>query len=211
MLSAAKSNKKKGAEALTFIEGTIIELKRRFKDPYMVVTGDFNQWDVGGPLSEFRDFCEAPVGNTRKDRCLDRMFLNMGRSIQEAGTFEPLETEGEGEEKAVSDHRVAYCRVRLERKEVFVWESYTYRHFNDQSVEKFKAWLVMHEWKEVCEVEGSDAKAEAYQATIDAAIESCFPLKTTHRKNTDLPWMCKEVLKEIERRKRIYVEDGGQR
>lgn len=101
--------------------------------------------------------------------------------------------------------------VRLPRKESFVWESYTYRHYNDKSVESFKAWVVNHDWQEVLEAEGSDLKAEAYQRTIDSAIEAFFPLKMNRRKNTDLPWMSKRILQEIDTRKRIYVEDGGQR
>ena len=40
----------KGAAALDFIEETVIAMKRRFKDPYLVIAGDFNQWDVGGTL-----------------------------------------------------------------------------------------------------------------------------------------------------------------
>ena len=66
--------KKTGTGALDFIEDLVIEMKRRYKDPNLIVTGDFNQWDVSLPLSEFRDFSEAPVGSTRNLRCIDRIW-----------------------------------------------------------------------------------------------------------------------------------------
>lgn len=142
-------NKKTGTGTLNFIEDIIIDMKQQYKDPYLLVAGYFNQWDVTSPLSEFRVLTEVLVGNTRNSRCIDRIFLNMGRSLIESGTHTPLETEGEGEEKSLSDHRVAYCKVSLPRKESFVWESYSYRHYNDKSVNKFKAWILNHDWRDV--------------------------------------------------------------
>ena len=40
---------------LDYIYDIIIELKRRYRDPYLIVSGDFNQWNVGRALEEFRD------------------------------------------------------------------------------------------------------------------------------------------------------------
>ena len=54
----------------------------------------------------------------------------MSRTVVEAGTLEPLEAETP-EEGAASDHRAAYCRLDLERREAFRWDTYTYRHMND--------------------------------------------------------------------------------
>ena len=39
-------NKTRGTAALEHIEDVIIEAKRIYNDPYVVVTGDFNQWRV---------------------------------------------------------------------------------------------------------------------------------------------------------------------
>ena len=49
------------------------------------------------------------MGNTRGDKVIDRIFSNMGRSVLEAGSYAPLETE----DGRVSDHRVAYGRFKL--------------------------------------------------------------------------------------------------
>ena len=38
--------KKRGEGALDYITDRIVELKRRFHDPQLLIAGDFNQWDI---------------------------------------------------------------------------------------------------------------------------------------------------------------------
>ena len=194
--------------ALEYITNAITMLKQKYTDPYIVVAGDYNQWDTSGALLDFPDLREVDVVNTRGNRSIDRIFTNVSRSVNSAGTLEPLETDDGSRH---SDHRVAYCRAELARLRTFVWQTYSYRHFNEESVKKFKEWVVFHEWKSVHEAEGSNAKTKAYQDTICWALETFFPLKTTRRKSTDLPWMNKRVRKLIRDRKRLFWEEGGKR
>ena len=119
-------DKKRESRGLEFITDTVIDMKRRFEDPHVVVAGDFNQWMVD--LSDLADIGEVAVGNTRKDKCIDRIFTNMTRSIKAAGILAPLETEDEDNTRK-SDHRVAFCTVSLPWQEAFRWESYSYRHY----------------------------------------------------------------------------------
>ena len=93
--------RQKGIAALDHITDTIVGLKRRFKDPYLVVVGDFNQWSIAIALADFPDIREAAVGPTRGRRSIDWLFMDMSRSITESGTLAPLETEEEGEEKRI--------------------------------------------------------------------------------------------------------------
>ena len=189
----------------------VVEAKRRFKDPYVFVAGDFNQWDVGQALSNFADITEVDVGCTRNDRCIDKIFTNMSRAIIESGTLAPLETEGKDDEITRSDHRVAFAKLAIPRKESFKWQSYKYRHFSAEGVQAFKEWVVLHPWDEVLTTPDSNSKAEAYQKTIVQAIERSFPLKTMRKKSTDLPWMNRRSRKLVEQRKRLYWEEGGKR
>ena len=192
--------RQRGEAALNYIEEVVIEVKRCFKDPYVAIMGDFNQLKMEQPLSNFLDVSEVPVGPTRGTRRIDRIFVNVGQSITESGTLEPLETEGE--ESTVSDHRIAFCRLELNRREAFRWETYSYRHYNEE-------WVVMHNWDAVLSASTSNLKAEEYQRTIMAAIERLFPLKTVRRKSTDPPWMDKKTAKMVEDRRRLFVEEGG--
>ena len=83
----------RGKAALAYIEDVVLELKCRYKDPFVLVAGDFNQWQIDGALQEFPDLVEADVGPTRGDRCLDRMFTNFSRAVKASGTVPPLEVE----------------------------------------------------------------------------------------------------------------------
>lgn len=119
---------------------------------------------------------------------IDRIFVNFSRSIAETGTLAALVTDDVGDSPVrSSDHRVAHCVVNLERKKTFKWLTYTYRQYTKQAEEKFKKWLVMHEWREVLAAAGSNEKANAYQNTLDWAINEFFPLRTTRKRSTDLP------------------------
>ena len=94
----------RGTAALDFISDLIMDLKRKYREPYIVLAGDFNQWDAAAAVDDFPDIVEAKVGPTRLDRSIDRTFCSFG--AESFGTLEPLETD-DGLKK--SDHRVAYC------------------------------------------------------------------------------------------------------
>ena len=125
----------RGEETLNHINDIIVHVKSRFTDPFIDIAGDFNQWEIGNALGDFPDLREAPVGPTRGDLSIDRIFTNVSRSISDSGTLEPLETEDEDRR---SDHLVAFCRADLARIKAFTWEHFTYRHYNEASVKKFK-------------------------------------------------------------------------
>ena len=74
---------------LEYIEETVIEMKRRLKDPIIIVTGDFNHWDVEAALQEFRDLTEVASGPTRGSRTIDRTFSNID-NFSAMGTLAPL-------------------------------------------------------------------------------------------------------------------------
>ena len=137
----------------------LIDLKRKYNDPYLVVTSDFNQWKAENYLDSFADISEAPVGNTRGNKAIDRTFTNMGRSIVEAGTVLPLETLGEEEELKRNDHRLSFCRFRLKKKISYRWETFICRRLNNDSISKFREWIVFHDWASVKDAGTSDAKA----------------------------------------------------
>ena len=64
---------------------------------------------------------EAPVGPTRHDKQIDRIFTNFGSSKTESGTLAPLESE----DSTKSNHRISYCQAELARLKAFEWQTYT--------------------------------------------------------------------------------------
>ena len=198
-------NKARGKATLDFIMDLTLEMKRKYHDPQLIVAGDYKQWKIAEALQDFADIKEVPVGNTRDDRSIDRIFLNVSRSVVDSGTLETLETEDE--ESRSSNHRIAYCRMDLIRR----WETYTYRHFTDRARKNFKEWMVLHDWREVYAASGSDNKTNAYQNTLTAAMDRYFLLKTNRKKSSDLPWINMGVLRKIKARKRLFWAEGGKR
>ena len=188
----------RGNGALEFIENVVVELKRRFKDPYLVIGGDFNHWRIDEALGNFPGVKEIEIGPTRGSRSIDRLFVNVSRSVKQSGTFFPLETEEDelGLTKK-SDHKIVFCKIALKRRKTYRWESYTYRHYNDASAEKFREWVVFHDWCAVLSAPDAESKAEAYQDTVIKAVEKCFPLRKVRRKDTDPPWLDKRTKKMI--------------
>ena len=72
-----------------------------------------------------------------------------------------------------------------------------------------KVRTVFKDWRTVLGETDVDCKTEEYQRQVVDAIEACFPLKKMRRKDTDPPWINKQVWKEISSRKKFFQEEGG--
>ena len=106
-------NRERGRQALNFIEDVVVNMKRRYVDPYLIIAGDFNQWRVEGSLSDFADIKEVEVGPTRGVRSIDRIFTNVSRSVEESGTLRPLETEASQEGEISASVTTAWLTAGL--------------------------------------------------------------------------------------------------
>ena len=172
-------NGQKANSCLDYIEGAIIEVKRRFKDPYIIVSGDFNQWDVLRAVKEFLDISETSAGPTRGNRTIDRTFSNL-ENIKRKGVLDPLQSDDEINTRQ-SDHRIFYVTAAMK----FKWLNYSYRYKSKEACEEFEQWILNKDWSGVLSAVGSDPKADLYQAELNAALESIFPLCTIKRRNVD--------------------------
>ena len=65
---------RRGKDCLNYIADAVIEVKRKYREPFITIAGDFNQWDIAAALSDFVDIEEAPVGPTRGTSSIDRIF-----------------------------------------------------------------------------------------------------------------------------------------
>lgn len=195
---------------LETISGIVIEAKRSYKDPYIIVTGDFNQWDLETALEEFRDLVECSAGPTRGNRVIDRTFTNL-ENITEKAVLQPLQTDEDNGPIRHSDHGLFYLTSRLDRRAKYKWLKYSYRYNNEESRKKFGAWITFKDWRNVLEADGSDNKAEIFQKELLWAVEEFFPLITMKRRDTDPPWINAAVKKLIRGRKRIYKNNDNKK
>ena len=58
---------------------------------------------------------------------------------------------------------------------------------------------------------GSNAKAEAYQADINCAMDAFFPVRTNTRKSTDPPWINSNIKRRVKQRRGIFMREGRSR
>ena len=196
---------RRGKEALEYITNVIVQIKRKYTDPYLVVTGDFNQWGVDDSLADFPELEETHTMATRGNRCIDRVFTNFNTHVRNTVMRPPLESDDSTKK---SDHLVVAVEAVLPRFEAYERLKYSYRFYTEESADSFTRWAVGHDWAEVLNATGSNSKAEAYQNTIDAAVTEHFKLITTTRKSTDPPWINARVRKRIKQRKAVYRREG---
>ena len=188
---------------LEFISDVISEGKRRFQNCTIIVCGDFNQWPAEYLLEDHPDLSEVAHGPTRNGRSIDRSFVNFGRSIIEAGTLEPLESE----DGSKSDHRIAWAKAKflVERPST---HTYTYRAYSESGAAVFLAELDTQTWHEVFTASTTSQKVEAFQAILDNLMSKCFKYKTVTRCSRDPPWFNSRIKHKILKRRKVYDRQG---
>ena len=122
-----------------------------------------------------------------------------------SGVLPPLETDDSTKK---SDHLVTFLGAELPRFEAYEVLTYSYRLYTEEDADRFYAWIVTHDWSRVMSAGGSNAKAEQYQMEINRAMDCFFPVRTTTRKSTDLPWVNASVRKRIKQRRGIFMREG---
>ena len=63
---------------IDYVNGSIVEIKQRYKDPYIIVSGDFNQWPIENAMQDFLDMREIEARPTRGSRTIDRTLTPHG-------------------------------------------------------------------------------------------------------------------------------------
>lgn len=83
----------RGRSCLQYIRDLVMEVKRRYNDPMIVVAGSLNQWQNNEPLADFVDIAEVWVGPTRGSRSIDLISIKFDQAVTSKGTAPPLETD----------------------------------------------------------------------------------------------------------------------
>ena len=193
-------------QLLEYLSDVVSEGKRKFRDCTIIICGDFNQWPVDCLLDDHPDLTEVHHGPTRGDRSIDRSFVNFGRSIIEATTLEPLETE-DGRQ---SDHRVAWAKAEflVEKKKT---STFSYRKYTEQGAEAFLSELSVQSWANVYSANGTSSKVEVFQTILDGLMNKHFKFTTVTRSSSDPPWFNSYIKKRIGKRRKVYDKQGRSR
>ena len=98
----------RGKVSLQHICDLVLDIKRKISGAYILIAGDFNQWEIGDALLDYPELVEVPTPPTRGDRHIDKIFTNWHEHIHESGVLPPLETEGPPDTVTRSDHEIQY-------------------------------------------------------------------------------------------------------
>ena len=52
----------RGNSCIDFIQDLLVQMKRKYSNPYLIVSGDFNQWKIEDAMADFPDMQEVSVG-----------------------------------------------------------------------------------------------------------------------------------------------------
>ena len=119
-------------QCLKYTNDTLIQLRRRYTDRYIILAGDFNKLDVKAATKDFPDIKVVPTGPTRGRSVLDIIATSAAGDVVDSGTSDPIETP----EGVQSDHRTVFCLLRTHRVPNYSVEKYEYFCVDDEGREK---------------------------------------------------------------------------
>ena len=167
----------------------IAAAKVSYKNPMILIGGDFNPRDISSYLGDTEPLAPIPTGPTRGDGVLDVVFTNFGEHVQESKVVPPLQAKN----GTVSDHKCVYIRAVFPPVKQFEWVvKYTHRR-SKKADEAFCREMASADWSSVREAVGVNAKAEALEATIARLTSKHFPLIRTRRRSNEAPWITHRI------------------
>ena len=198
----------RGRACLQHISDLVLTIKNRHDEPLILVGGDFNQWDVNSALAEFIDMQEVVTPATRGDRKIDKLFTNWPEYVEEGGCCPPLQTEEIDGVINKSDHNVQYVLSRVPMKEPVKLETFTHRPYCIAGEVAFLDELRATDWQCVTGCTSVNGKVDKLHHIFDDLLNKHFPMKTTQRRESDLPWLDGTAKKWIKKKAAIYRAEG---
>ena len=190
-------------ECLKYINNTLIQLRGRYNDPFVIVGGDFNKRDIKKATQDFPDIKPVHTPPTRGRNVLDIIATNANDLVVDCGVSEAIQSK----DGVASDHKTVFCSLRMARVPEYVVEKYSYLHENQAGKNKFHDWMKKQSWQPVLEAVSPSDKVEALQALFREGESECFERKTRSKKSTEPPWITDEIRDWIRRRRKIFWKE----
>ena len=190
---------------LDCINDLVHSFKARYKDPYLIIAGDWNKAETDIAFEDFVNIVPIPMPPTRGDEVLDIIFTNMNSTVTVTDVCPPL-IPNSGMPGRPSDHNIVAVQFELPRSQKFRWLNYSYRKYTKEGDEAFGDWILGHEWGEI---KGDPSTmAAALGVMLDKAMEAFFPLITRRLRSDPDSWVNESLKKKIVRRKKIFKIQG---
>ena len=185
------------------LEGEILSLKAKNKDPIIMIGGDLNRRDITPAFTNFVDIRQINFDPTRRGVCLDVLYSNF--SIPHSHVWPPLETKL----GTKSDHDCVVFLGEQQRAKDFVWIKKTTRAHSDKAVAKFGEELKKIDWRRLLpEDMHPDDMVEKYESITTGLVDKLFPMRTVRQRSNEQPWISNGVRRLARRRNRLYKREG---
>ena len=100
---------------LEYMNDLLHSFKAKYRDPHIIVAGDWNRANTDVALEDFRAINAIPTPPTRGDEVLDIIFTNMRQSVEAVYVSPPLIPDAGGPGRP-SDHNIVTVTFNLPRK-----------------------------------------------------------------------------------------------
>ena len=127
---------------LNEVNDTILEMRKHYNNPFVIVAGDFNRRDATRATRDFPDNKQIRTPPTRGQAVLDIILTSFNNQIVNSGTAAPIECV----EGTPSGHLTVYAKFRMPRVGSYAIQDYTYLHVTDKGKEAFSNAVVKQEW-----------------------------------------------------------------
>ena len=112
------------------VNDSLLHIKQKYTDPYIILGGDFNKSDLRQALSDHPDIKPVTTGPTRGTSILDIVATNFNRDLGKSGTTQPIKSVNE----IPTDHLTVYAFFKMSRVPSYRIEEYSYYQQTEQGL-----------------------------------------------------------------------------
>ena len=190
-----------------YTNDSLMVLKSKYEDPYIVVCGDFNRRDFKLATREYPDIKPVTTEATRGNTVLDIIGTNMNASLIDQGVVAPIVSETD----MATDHATVYCQFRMPRVPAYTVQNYSYLHMTDQGHEAFGEWLQKVDWSSLYSLKTVNEAVDELHKKFEEGLELSYKRMTRKKKSSEPCWMTEWLRKDIAARRRIFRTDKHSR
>ena len=183
---------------------SILTLKRKYSDPYIILGGDFNKRNIREAINYYKDIKVVKTPPTRAGSVLDIIATNLADCEIDSGVGPPI-TSGDG---TASDHGVVFSSFRMPRVPQYKISSYTYYRKNEEGLDRFDKWLTAQDWGNVLGACSPTSKVIQLHGLLSDGMKASFESKSSCRKSSEPSWISREVRDLIRRRGAVFKREG---
>ena len=202
-----KYKAEQNAAFLEKLADTISKIKLKFPNPLIITGADYNNRQHIRAHEDNTDMVQINTAPTRKDACLNIMYCNFVHDIVELEVRDPLVSDN----GIMSDHDVVFASFKIKHTHIFNKRKITVRPRTKKGEKTIAEMLVAVDWTSVAVKASPNEKVLEMNRILSGIMDSCFPEKVLTIRDTDDPWINKEIRRLIKKRKREFKKYGRSR